>query len=422
MGIEDLKRWHWAVLGAALGLGVAYVLIGIGTDQLIAGSRAITVAPKDFETYLHERPVLDIPRVRKVRVYPNGEVLLLSFEHLVPLSPTDPRRAARHLAPDDQRAWEYLHCVLNSHAPYQPQTDLSQTVDVTVYPVMRTVHVNSDTGRMAGAEFSGWTGNAKEWRDPGAGEGSRVTLHLRRAEYQLNVSVQGKAGADAAAELSARLNGHALPAFVAATPHVLRTTISAADFAAAGVQTLELSRRDRPFRVERLQFLDTHYTLLDYLRSAAARDPAISYQYGWWAGRNAVLTIGALSGLIIIGGIWPTVLNVMLGAGFGRKKNTDPDYDLSRFKGEQKKTPAVSAKAAGEQVEAMEALLDVKLKEMESEAATKATTVAQKPQDKPVRKLDASAAEPTEPKPAATGDREFTGEFYPVARGPAEKK
>jgi hypothetical protein len=420
MGIEDLKRWHWAVLGAALGLGVAYVLVGIGTDQLVAGSRAITVAPKDFETYLHEAPVLGYPRTRHVRVYPNGDLLLLSFEHLVPLSPSDPRRAAHHLAPDDHRAWEYLPCVLNSHAPYQPQTDPSQTVDVVAHPVTRMAHVNSDPLNMPGTEFSGWTGNAKDSRDPAGG--SSVTLHLSRADYQLNISVPGKLEADAAANLSARFNGHALPAFVAATPRILRTTISAADFAAGDKQTLELSRKDRPFPVSQLQLLDTHYTVLDYLRAAAAKNPAIIYQYGWWAGRNALLTIGALSGLLVIGGIWPVALNLLLGAGFGRQKNTDPDYDLSRFKGEQKISATVSAEAAHQQVQAMEARLDAELKEMESEAAAKATTVAQKPQDKPVRKLDAFATEPTGAKPAATGDREFTGEFYPVARGPAEKK
>ncbi|HWE97511.1 MAG TPA: hypothetical protein VG269_26370 [Tepidisphaeraceae bacterium] len=419
MGIEDLKRWHWAVLGAALGLSVAYVLIGIGTDQLVAGSRAITVAPKDFETYLHEPPVLGYPRTSHVRVYPNGDLLLLSFEHLVPLSPSDPRRAARHLAPDDHRAWEYLPCVLNSHAPYQPQTDPLQTVDVVARPVTRTQYVNSDTRPVPGAEFSGWAGNAKDWRDPGGA--SSVTLHLMRADYQLNVSVPGKA-AENAADLSARFNGHALPPFAAATPRLLRSTISAADFAPGETQLLELSRKDRPLQVDQLQFLNTHYTVLDYLRAAAAKNPAITYRYGWWAGRSAMLTIGTLSGLLVIGGIWPSVLNLLLGAGFGRQKNTDPDYDLSRFKGEQQKAPKVSAGAAREQVEAMEARLDAELKEMESEVAAKAAPVSQKPQEKPVRTLDASPMETAATKPATPGEKEFTGEFYPVARGPAEKK
>lgn len=418
MGIEDLKRWHWAVLGVALGLGIAYVLIGIGTDQLVAGSRAVTVAPSDFELYLNEPPVLNYPRVRKIRVYPNGELSLLSFEHLVPLSPGDPRRAAHHFAPDDHRVWEYLPCVLNNRPPYQPQTDFSQTVNVIAHPDTQSAYVNS-AGKMRDAEFSGWAGKEKEWRDPGAG--ATVSLRLRRADYQLNVMVSDTLTAEEAAELSARCNGRPLPAFVRATPKVLRTTVAVGDFVEGDRISIELSRKGRAVPVKQLQLLDTHYTVLNFLAAAKAKQPEIQYTYGWWTERRAMYAIGGVGGLVMIGGIWPTVLNLLLGAGFGRQKKPAEAYDLDRFKGETK--PAkVAVVATGEEMEAVEAQFDARLQELQTDmAGVKSNGEVGKPKEPAVKKLDSQPVETVVTK-SAEGAKEFTGEFYPVARGPVEKK
>jgi hypothetical protein len=415
MGIEDLKRWHWAVLGVALGLGIAYVLIGIGVEQLIAGSRAATVAPVDFENYLGEPPVLDYPRVRKVRVYPNGELTLVSFEHLVELPAGDPRRAARHFAPDDHRAWEYRACVLNNRPPYQPQTDLSQTVNVIAHPDTQSVYVNS-SGKMLGAEFSGWAGDEKEWRDPAAG--ATVTLRLRRADYQLNVTVPQTLTDQDAADLSARCNGRPLPAFVRAAGKVLRTTVSAGDFVNGDRVSIELSRKGRAIPVKQLQLLDTHYTVLDYLAAAKTKRPGIAYTYGWWTDRRAMYAIGGVGGLVVIGGIWPTVLNLLLGAGFGRQKKPAEEYDLDRFKGETAPTNAAVV-ASGEELEAQ---LDARLQELQSDmAGVKSNGEAGKPKEAAVKKLDSQPVE-AEVVKSVEKAKEFTGEFYPVARGPLEKK
>src|SRR4051794_15435132 len=94
MGIENLKRWHWIVVGLALGLVLAYVQIAIGIDSLIAGGAHNSMGQQTFERALHEPPVREYPVVRDLRVYPDGDKYLVKLRYLG-ADPKDPKNAKK---------------------------------------------------------------------------------------------------------------------------------------------------------------------------------------------------------------------------------------------------------------------------------------------------------------------------------------
>ncbi len=151
---------------------------------------------------------------------------------------------------------------------------------------------------------------------------------------------------------------------------------------------------------------ETVQAYLDRIK-AAHPEAAFTYQYAWWEQTRYGLLIWGMGGILVIGGLWPTLLRIMVGAGLAGPSR-EPRYDLDRFTHEPE--PAVA-----------------------EPATVNAELVAEKEQEL----LEALAAEPShsdEPapcKPAAPvldnaplailpvapeAIKHYTGEFYPVAR------
>jgi hypothetical protein len=61
-------------------------------------------------------------------------------------------------------------------------------------------------------------------------------------------------------------------------------------------------------------------TIQTYLDEIAKTNNFVKYRYGWWLVRNNAMLVGGMGGLVVIGGIWPTLLNIMLTAGLGPRK------------------------------------------------------------------------------------------------------
>jgi hypothetical protein len=152
-----------------------------------------------------------------------------------------------------------------------------------------------------------------------------------------------------------------------------------------------------------------HYTVANYLAEARAKDGSVHYRFAWWATRPMTVFLWTAGGCILIGGIWPTVVNLLIGAGFGRAKPADDAYDLSRFQSEADLTPT-AAPAVDE--------LMLRLRELEEELLKNAKTSESAP---------AVVATPATPKPLVgqplqplppvdEEEKDFAGEFYPVAR------
>jgi hypothetical protein len=159
-------------------------------------------------------------------------------------------------------------------------------------------------------------------------------------------------------------------------------------------------------------------TVRDFLESAKKSRGDVSYRYAWWTDSRFIWVTWIGGAVIVVGGIWPTLLNFMIGAGWGRQKKVKETFDLSRFKGES--TQAGEQKVVSQQdidqLRALEAKLEENLKPTGGAhaGAEPATTEA------PVRELTGGTLEPA----AAVKEEDptdYKGEFYPVAR-PHEKK
>ena len=152
------------------------------------------------------------------------------------------------------------------------------------------------------------------------------------------------------------------------------------------------------------------------------------FRYAWLETPKAAYTTYGLAGVVIVGVIWPSILRLLVGAGYGRPVDDDEAY-LARFKGykEQAAAPKKSGATEEEMAELLrlEAALEAKLKDSGLEmtqpvglaAGASADTNAQVA-EKAARKFSGTAAE--EAKQVATkGDhhKEFgadQGDYYPT--------
>ena len=146
--------------------------------------------------------------------------------------------------------------------------------------------------------------------------------------------------------------------------------------------------------------------------------------FAWWKQPAVGTALYAAAGVLLLGGVWPTFLGVLLGAGFGRERSTET-YDLERFGGEgASATDAVKGRRgmsddeAG-QLAAVTGELENSTRGMTADEVSPGGTT--KP-DGPavVRPLpQENVPAPAPPKPEE--DREYGGVYYPVARTNAKK-
>ncbi|HLL89216.1 MAG TPA: hypothetical protein VK324_07925, partial [Tepidisphaeraceae bacterium] len=83
------------------------------------------------------------------------------------------------------------------------------------------------------------------------------------------------------------------------------------------------------------------FTVRDYLAHVKASGANITYRYAWWWEPRWNFLLCAAAGVVLIGGIWPSVVNLLIGAGLGPKPSPKL-MDLSRY-GKGKQTPTANA-------------------------------------------------------------------------------
>jgi prepilin-type N-terminal cleavage/methylation domain-containing protein/prepilin-type processing-associated H-X9-DG protein len=142
----------------------------------------------------------------------------------------------------------------------------------------------------------------------------------------------------------------------------------------------------------------------------------VQFRFPWWRERGVVLTAGALVGIVVVGGAWPVLLSLMLGAGLGRRGVVEEDFDLSRFRSE----PAAASREAvemsdldREQLRAVEEAIEAKLKE--GGVVEKVQQPAEKREV--VKSLAGEQLESAGAGHVDPGERkDFEGEYYPVEK------
>ena len=180
------------------------------------------------------------------------------------------------------------------------------------------------------------------------------------------------------------------------------------------LDTETLEYRDRWFAAPRRYVPLGHgpvdgFSVRDYLIGEAMTNPSIQFSSAWWESPGGATAIGAVGGAVVIGGLWPFVLNFLVGAGFGQRPK-EPDYDLSRFKSEKAH-------------ETRKEMTDEERRHLEELEAEMIAGLASAGEPPPAPKSGGShgvkqlATEEAASAPVvAEDDRAYAGEFYPVEK------
>jgi len=151
---------------------------------------------------------------------------------------------------------------------------------------------------------------------------------------------------------------------------------------------------------------------------------SMPYRYIWWQSRLAVMTLYPLGGLLLIGGIWPTVIALMVGAGLGAKAKPET-FDLSRYKNGTT-ADATKGVLVTEQDRERLAAMNAELEKNLQVNAKPTGTVSASPTAPAIRKLEGESTDVSklsEQKPqAAKAFGASRTDFYPTEIHPDEKK
>jgi hypothetical protein len=170
----------------------------------------------------------------------------------------------------------------------------------------------------------------------------------------------------------------------------------------------------------RVQIQDpSTFTVETYL-TELAKNNEVDFRNGWYLKPGNAMLIGGAAGVVLIGGIWPTLLGLMTGAGLGpkRKPRTKKEKPLWQYK--TTPTPVVAGKqAATAQEQAELAAITTAYERTVGQDASQdpsAAPVETPAQDSEVRKLDGGPLEKQDPakQPGDDDDIEVKGIYYPV--------
>jgi len=168
------------------------------------------------------------------------------------------------------------------------------------------------------------------------------------------------------------------------------------------------------------QYLDKLNEIVAEAKKAGGRyanATPVQYKFNWWESPKATYLMYASGGFLIIGLIFPTVVQLLTVAGYGRQPKENNDYNLDRFSGEEPKAVNAVILDEKEQLAALEAELEAKLKAGASDGDGQAKPAAA-PAKPVIAKLTAgkleAAKEVEVAKPVRKGYGADQGDYYPT--------
>ncbi len=207
---------------------------------------------------------------------------------------------------------------------------------------------------------------------------------------------------------------------------------------------------DTPVRVSRgvnaeVPFIErsenANNTVIDFLKSIEERNPQMRWRYAIERESRYAYAIGAGAGLVLIGGVWPSLVRLLVGAGLGRAASEEKAEKATRRSSKPSKAVAPDLAPKGPSAADERALRDY-TSELESKVGPAGAGEAGageagagevgagpahggsghvEPRDavvKPLGGTNASGGESTQTPhvEVAKEDVKFEGEWYPVAR------
>jgi len=159
-------------------------------------------------------------------------------------------------------------------------------------------------------------------------------------------------------------------------------------------------------------------TAAEYLGDLQKQFPrlkdALVYKTAWWEAPKYLVSLYTVGGFVVIGVIWPTIQNLLTGAGFGKARPKE-EYDLDRFKSdpEPQAKPAAVAASANDQLAELNAKLEAEVAGMM--IGKSAIEQEDEEEEAAIKQLRMDAVETVAEKEAREA-QEYKGEFYPVAK------
>ena len=408
MSIEGLRQWHWAVIGLIAGLLFGWAWNSFNQSGGLEAAR--TIDPRRFEEALKRPPLRGYPWVKNLRLHQDQGHYVLTMKQLQ----VDP--AEKH--PENARHYLYVPVRLNGGPPYLPET-ASQTVRVVVDPASgwpNTLQINGNPS------YSNSLLKLDRWQlgqstiQPGTA--AEIGLVLRPAEYRLSIFADpAMQSAVSMKGLSIKFNGRQLAPLSrrrSSAKEVWQTTVPRDAFIGGDWQTFQFNDNSHSMRIRRIELEDPRYTVLDYLDFARRGNPQLSWGMAWWDRPALAIPAFGAAGLVLIGVIWPLVLRLLIGAGFGRRL-PEVQYDLDRFQREP--TPASPADVKTDS--AMAQLLELEKRmeqELESAPAAPAASTIKAACEAPPQLANRSDSPIGLTQPAPETNHEYSGEYYPVDR------
>jgi len=85
-----------------------------------------------------------------------------------------------------------------------------------------------------------------------------------------------------------------------------------------------------PYRPLRAAAAGEDYTVRQFMQDSAKRDAKLVLKFAWWKEPWPRVGLWALGGIVLIGGLWPSLVRLMVGAGWGRPVK-EKMLDLDQF-------------------------------------------------------------------------------------------
>ena len=171
-------------------------------------------------------------------------------------------------------------------------------------------------------------------------------------------------------------------------------------------------RSPSPYKVGGSSFADVQSFLASVTTQTNGRSG--HFRFAWWEKPAAVWSFYPLGGLVLIGGVWPTLLGLMRGMGLGRQKAAEPGVDLRHYKST---TKAAMPQGATGLTEADRERLDAMTAAMEEDlagAVTSHSAGGAAREETVVRELDTTSSAPVAPAPPRPAKTFGSGAFYPT--------
>jgi len=161
-----------------------------------------------------------------------------------------------------------------------------------------------------------------------------------------------------------------------------------------------------------------NYTVREFIAGTLPKDAPVKVEYAWWQARTARVVMGSIVGVLALGGIWPMLLRMLVGARYARKNEKGQMTEAAVEVPEQQAATVVATGPTPETIAHLREFEEELIRNLKSNAADVpaggAPTAPPVTQNQETKKL--SGDDEVKQIVQAEDEHHYQGEFYPVDR------